>query len=215
MKTITLNENEIAELSELYLSEIDRAQRRITYLKSILRKLSEEKSEKDSKSKLSKKSERRSKGKKEIVKPFDKNEDKTEILQKPLKGTKRALKKRVKKNQPGKRGPKPKSLLRKPIKLGKGKNKIKWYDFINNTIKEKNSLLLASSITHAALEKFQIPDSDRDRVRMAISTTLTKMTKSKVINTYSKEGIRGSFYGLSGWFGKNGELSKEYQSRLM
>jgi hypothetical protein len=53
-------------------------------------------------------------------------------------------------------------------------------------------------------------------VRMAISTTLTKMTnKDKVLQTYSEKGIRGAFFGLSSWFNDKGKLNSEYKKKLM
>jgi hypothetical protein len=107
-------------------------------------------------------------------------------------------------------------VLRKPIKSGKGKDKVKWNDFITETITSKNSLMLASSLTRAALEKFSIPASDRDRVRMAISTALTKLTnKDKVLQTYLQPGIKGAFFGLASWFNEKKELNSDYKKRLM
>jgi len=138
---------------------------------------------------------------------------------KEIKVIKRAIKPKIKgvkvKAEPKKRGRKPKSL-RKPIKSGKGKDKVKWNDFIIETITSKDSLMLASSITQAALEKFEIAASDRDRVRMAISTTLTKMAnKDKVLQTYTQQGIRGAFFGLTAWFDEKAELNSDYTKKLM
>ncbi len=116
--------------------------------------------------------------------------------------------------QPKKRGRKPKSL-RKPIKVGKGKDKVKWNDFIFESLSTNNTLLPASAITQAAINKFEIHESDRDRVRMAISTTLTKMAnKDKVLKTYNQQGVRGAFFGLSNWFNAN-ELKEEYKNKLV
>lgn len=248
MKKISLSEVEVNELLDLYQSEIDRAQRRITNLKTIIKKLSEEKSielteEKPKipellKSKrgrkpkahapviVSKKEEevneivkepkKRGRKKKVIeVKASVTPEKKKEVIKSKPASKKRVEKKKVTIAAPKKRGRKPKSL-RKPIKGGKGKEKVKWNDFILETITSKNSLMLASSLTRAALEKFQIPNSDRDRVRMAISTTLTKMAnKDKVLRTHSQKGLRGAFFGLKDWFNEKGELSNEYKKKLM
>lgn len=142
----------------------------------------------------------------------EKKEVKVAKKVKPKATKKKVVKLKV---EPKKRGRKPKSL-RKPIKGGKGKDKVKWNVFINETITSKDSLMLASSLTHAALEKFEIPASDRDRVRMAISTTLTKMAnKDKVLNTYTQAGIRGAFFGLTKWFNDKGELNNDYKKKLM
>lgn len=305
MKKISLSEIEVNDLLDLYQSEIDRAQRRINNLKSIVKKISEGKSieladekpakvesNKEKKSKAKRpivktekeitiepkkrgrkpkvkvniiKAEPKKRGrkpkvklaevkaakeikvvsKKQVTKNPVKKEKKTvtvkaeskksgrkpkalavkvvaekkeiQVAKKSEKPKRKPLKKKTLKvkAEPKKRGRKPKSL-RKPIKGGKGKNKVKWNDFINETLKTKDSLMLASSITQAALEKFEIPASDRDRVRMAISTTLTKMAnKDKVLNTYSQPGIRGAFFGLAKWFNDKGELSNDYKKKLM
>ena len=247
MKKISLSDVEVNELLDLYQSEIDRAQRRITNLKTIIKKLSEGKSielSEEEPEKIKNKRGRKPKAKvpvvvpkkAEVVKVVEKEpakrgrkkkvaEVKAEVKQEKKKVVvkpKPTPKKKEKKKQttkvkaaPKKRGRKPKSL-RKPIKGGKGKEKVKWNDFIIETIKSKNSLMLASSLTQAALEKFQIPNSDRDRVRMAISTTLTKLAnKDKVLRTHSEKGLRGAFFGLSTWFNDKGNLNNEYKKKLM
>lgn len=247
MKKISLSDVEVNELLDLYQSEIDRAQRRISNLKTIIKKLSEGKSieiTEEEPEKIKSKSGRKPKvkvpvvpQKAEVVKVVEKEparkgrkkkvvaavkaetkqEKKKEVVKSkptPKKDTKKKKAIPVK-AAPKKRGRKPKSL-RKPIKGGKGKEKVKWNDFIVDTIKAKNSLMLASSLTQAALEKFQIPNSDRDRVRMAISTTLTKLAnKDKVLRTHSEKGLRGAFFGLNTWFNDKGNLTNEYKKKLM
>jgi len=155
--------------------------------------------------------------KKKIVEVNAAAEKKEKVVKSKVADIKKGRKKKTVKVKaaPKKRGRKPKSL-RKPIKGGKGENKVKWNDFITETITSKDSMMLASSITQAALEKFQIPSNDRDRVRMAISTTLTKMAnKDKVLQTYTQKGIRGAFFGLTSWFNENGEPINDYQKKLM
>jgi len=296
MKKISLSEVEVNDLIDLYQSEIDRAQRRISNLKSIIKKISdgksvdtpEEKPEKV-KSKRGRKpkaktpvvkvekeitSEPKKRGRKpkikEVVvkaepkkrgrkpkvkvaeapakvevakkvvakepkkkiaklkeKPAPKKrgrkpkateakavESKAEVKVVEKKAKPKVSKKKIVKAEPKKRGRKPKSL-RKPIKGGKGKDKVKWNDFIFESLSSKNTLLPASAITQAAIDKFEIHESDRDRVRMAISTTLTKMAnKDKVLKTYSQQGVRGAFFGLSNWFNAN-ELKEEYKKNLV
>lgn len=300
MKKISLSEIEVNDLLDLYQSEIDRAQRRINSLKSIVKKISEGQpvesaEEKPAKSEVKRgrkpkikavevkaekkitsepkkrgrkpkaivevvKAEPKKRGRKPKVKTVEAEVIKKQVTKEPKtkeKKTKKIIKAEPKKRgrkpkaiaaevsvvdekkeikvtekvkkpkkvqkkkvakvkaEPKKRGRKPKSL-RKPIKGGKGKDKVKWNDFINETLQSKDSLMLASSITQAALEKFDIPASDRDRVRMAISTTLTKMAnKDKVLHTYSQPGIRGAFFGLTSWFNENAELSNDYKKKLM
>lgn len=321
MKKISLSEVEVNDLIDLYQSEIDRAQRRIINLKSIIKKISdgknidapEEKPEKlkgkrgrkpKAKTTIQKvekeitvepkkrgrkpktktpavkvekeiisepkkrgrkpkvkpvivKAEPKKRGrkpkdkavetsaKKEVTKKIIKKEPKkkvSKVKEKPTlkkrgrkpktteikvaevkaettvvekKAKPKVSKKKIAKSkaEPKKRGRKPKSL-RKPIKGGKGKEKVKWNDFIFESLSSKNTLLPASAITQAAIEKFEIHESDRDRVRMAISTTLTKMAnKDKILKTYSQQGVRGAFFGLSTWFNEN-ELKEEYKINL-
>ncbi|NVO10394.1 MAG: hypothetical protein HXX16_10575 [Bacteroidales bacterium] len=276
MKKISLSEIEVNDLLDLYQSEIDRAQRRINNLKTIINKLSEGQSIETLEEKPVKVKGKR--GRKPSIRPVEVNviseiKDKKgkvievesrkrgrkkkveEVNAAPQKGmvveareipkkrgrkkkiveinavpevrgekvvkTKATIEKKEKKKVakvkaiPKKRGRKPKSV-RKPIKGGKGENKVKWNDFIIETITSKDSMMLASSITQAALEKFQIPSNDRDRVRMAISTTLTKMAnKDKVLQTYSQKGIRGAFFGLTSWFNGNSEPINDYKKKLM
>jgi len=239
MKKISLSEVEVNDLLDLYQSEIDRAQRRINNLKSIIIKLSEgqpvelleeiptkEKSKRGRKPKVKVAAEAKAVKKtkeiievkeSEVAKEPEKRGRKKKAVQVIAEPKKRGRKKKVVvvKTAPKKKGRKPKSL-RKPIKGGKGENKVKWNDFIVETITSKDSLMLASSITQAALEKFEIPNSDRDRVRMAISTTLTKMAnKDKVLQTYSQKGIRGAFFGLAAWFNEKAELNNDYKKKLM
>jgi hypothetical protein len=298
MKKISLSEVEVNDLLELYQSEIDRAQRRINNLKSIVKKISEKQSIEPTAEKTAKvetkrgrkpkiklaevkvekeitaepkkrgrkpkakveveaiKAEPKKRGRKPNVKlpevkakkeiaekkaPKEKGvkaEPKKrgrkpkaiatevtatdevkeiKVIEKVKKPKRKVAKKKVAKvkPEPKKKGRKPKSL-RKPIKGGTGKDKVKWNDFIIETITSKDSLMLASSITQAALEKFEIAASDRDRVRMAISTTLTKMAnKDKVLQTYTQQGIRGAFFGLAAWFNENAELNSDYTKKLM
>lgn len=280
MKKISLSEIEVNDLLDLYQSEIDRAQRRINNLKTIIVKLSEGQSIesleetpvkakgkrgrkpnikpievkaiseiKDKKGKVVVNEPKKRGRKKKIVeviavpqkdikkgrvvevkespkkrgrkkKIVDVNvaaEKKEKVVKSKVADVKKRGKKKVVKVKatPKKRGRKPKSL-RKPIKGGKGENKVKWNDFITETITSKDSMMLASSITQAALEKFQIPSNDRDRVRMAISTTLTKMAnKDKVLQTYTQKGIRGAFFGLTSWFNENAEPINDYKKKLM
>ncbi len=315
MKKISLSEIEVNDLLDLYQSEIDRAQRRINNLKTIVKKISEGKSIDSSEEKPvkaeskrgrkpkvkvaetkvekvittePKKRGRKPKNKVEAVKAEPKKRGPKPKVKVEVKAeVKKEQKVKVAKAEPKKRGPKPKvrvveakvakvrvakaepkkrgrkpkvvvakavvadekkevkaadktkkakatkkkvakvkalpkkrgrkpKSLRKPIKGGKGKDKVKWNVFINETITSKDSLMLASSLTHAALEKFEIPASDRDRVRMAISTTLTKMAnKDKILQTYTQEGIRGAFFGLAKWFDDKGELNNDYKKKLM
>ena len=234
MKKISLTQNEVNDLIDLYQTEIDRAQRRVVNLKSILKKLIEGKplSEQDTepvKKANSKPSAKPVKVVKKEKAPKEKLADEKVKIQEPKK---RGRKPKVRdisatvsnedaavSQQPQKpakkRGRKPKSL-RKSIKKGKGEDKVKWIDLIYDILRTKKSLMLSNSLTIAAMERLGIPEVDKDRVRMAISTNLTRLTKyDKTINKYSQEGTAGSFYGLSEWFDGKGKLKAEYKNKLM
>lgn len=264
MKKISLTQNEVNDLIDLYQTEIDRAQRRIVNLKAILKKIDEGKSLTDEdngavkkvektdnaepkkrgrkpkiqKAKLVEKvaSEPKKRGRKPKVKeesvalkkaekPTIKKAEKSSekktkkvIAKKSAKPAPKKAEKVVTKKieKPAKkRGRKPKPA-RKSIKVGKGEEKVKWIDLIYDILRTKKSLMLSNSLTLAAMERLNIPDVDKDRVRMAISTNLTRLTKyDKTINKYSQEGTTGSFYGLKEWFDDKGKLKSEFKNKLM
>lgn len=239
MKKISLTQNEVNDLIDLYQTEIDRAQRRVVNLKSILKKLIDGKPLLDQEAEPVKKVDSKSIAKpakaekKEKVQkgkaPKEKVAVEEEKIQEPKK---RGRKPKVKdvpvsalnedvavSQQPQKpakkRGRKPKSL-RKSIKKGKGEDKVKWIDLIYDILRTKKSLMLSNSLTIAAMERLEIPEVDKDRVRMAISTNLTRLTKyDKTINKFSQEGTAGSFYGLAEWFDGKGKLKAEFKNKLM
>ena len=142
---------------------------------------------------------------------------KTEVAtaKKTEKVSKKKVAKTPKVKEPKKRGRKPKPV-RKSIKTGKGEDKVKWIDLIYDILRTQKSLMLSNSLTLAAMERLGIADADKDRVRMAISTNLTRLTKyDKTINKYSQEGTSGSFYGLAEWFDDKGKLKAEFKNKLM
>ncbi len=257
MKKISLTQNEVNELVDLYQTEIDRAQRRIANLKAILKKISEGKSLTDDDKVEVKKSTKEpvAEPKKRGRKPKVQKEKAVEVKAEPkkrgrkpkvqkekvaavkaepkkrgrkpkvktaaatAKKTEKVSKKKVAKTpkvkEPKKRGRKPKPV-RKSIKTGKGEDKVKWIDLIYDILRSKKSLMLSNSLTLAAMERLGIADADKDRVRMAISTNLTRLTKyDKTINKYSQEGTSGSFYGLAEWFDDKGKLNAEFKNKLM
>lgn len=218
MKKIPLTGLELSDLKAVYEAELERTQKRIVHLKSILKKMEgiEVSATPDFEfiaeaSPEKKKPGRKPKAEKaEVVKIPGKRGRKPKVKTEEELAEKSATEK-----VPAKRGRKPK-LTRKPIKKGKGKRKVKWNDFIIQTLEAKDYLMLSTSLTAAALDRFGIQDSERDRVRMAISTTLTKMANTdKSVFTYSKQGIRGSFFGLPQWFNEDGTIKEEYAGKLM
>lgn len=229
MKKISLTQNEVNDLIDLYQTEIDRAQRRVVNLKAILEKLMEGQPLSKEDSGSVKKIETNGVAPK-IGKRGRKPKKEKEIAEKAVvEEVSAAPKKRGRKPKASvekeesakaektgkKRGRKPKPV-RKSIKKGKGEDKVKWIDLIYDILRTKNSLMLSNSLTLAAMERLGISDVDKDRVRMAISTNLTRLTKyDKTINKYTQEGTTGSFYGLAEWFDGKGRLKSDYKNKLM
>lgn len=231
MKKLTLTQPEVEELIDLYEVEIDRAQRRISVLKGQLKKLKKETTpDAPSNAVTPKKRGPKPKVKPETVKEAKKRGRKPNAVkegaaepktkgrkpvvkeEKMAEAKKRGRKPKVK--EPKKRGPKPRKSLRKPIKSAKGENKVKWNSFIIDTITSNDALLSANTLTQAAMAKLEIPQSEKNRVRMAISTALTKMVKKdKTLLPYNQNGSRAAFYGLPSWF-ENESLRAEYQTKL-
>lgn len=215
MKKISLTQNEVNDLVDLYQSEIDRAQRRIVNLKAILKKLTEGNSlpikGEVTAEKLDVKSDVQPKkrGRKPAVQA--QKVDKEEVAKLPKR---RGRKPKVKVESPKKKlEEKP---IRKSIKKGKGEEKVKWIDLIYDILRSKKSLMLSNSLTLAAMERLNIPAVDKNRVRMAISTNLTRLTKyDKTINKFSHKGTAGAFYGLAEWFDDKGMLKSEFNNKLM
>lgn len=211
MKEIKLSENEVNELVDLYQTEIDRARRRIENLQSILKKLTKETASKTRGKKAATKSTN-TKGKTSAKKEL---EETVETAAEEVKKSDKKKRTTKSKAAPKKRGRKPKKT-RKSIKKGNGEAKVKWVELIQTILAEKQNLLLASSLTLEAMTRLGIDEVERDRVRMAISTNLTKLTKyDGVLKKYTIEGQKGAFYGLSEWFNEDGTLKGDYKNRLM
>lgn len=242
MKKITLSKEEIEDLKDLYQSEIDRAQRRIDSLKSILRKiekgdLGDEKDEalpkkRGRKPKVKEATEPTAPKKRGRPKKIAADADKSIIVKKPKKRGRKPkvnsetkpekqkkerkiiVKKNVKTSPPKKRGRKPKPL-NKGLKPTIGGEKIKWNDLIIDIFKSNDKLLQAKELTVAALEKLQLPEVEKNRTRMAVATNLTKLTKyEKKILKYSRPNEKIAYYGLAEWFHEDGTLKPEYQNKF-
>lgn len=96
------------------------------------------------------------------------------------------------------------------------KKKVKWADFILNTIRDKSTVMLANEIIQAAYDEFEVPDDERQKVRMSLSSILTRMlNQEKVLKTYAVDGIRGRFYGLTEWFNDKEELNADVKAKLV
>jgi hypothetical protein len=242
MKKITLSNEEIENLKDLYQSEIDRAQRRIDSLKSILRKIEKGDLGDEKEAATPKKRGRKPKVKeaaeptapkkrgrpRKITAEADKSaqteepkkrgrkpkENSETKAEKPKKERKKIAKTKVKTSPPKKRGLKANSS-RKGLKPTIGGEKIKWNDLIIDIFKSNDKLLQAKDLTVDALERLQLPEVEKDRTRMAVATNLTKLTKyEKKILKYSRPDNKIAYYGLAEWFNEDGTLKPEYQNKF-
>lgn len=91
-----------------------------------------------------------------------------------------------------------------------------WVPFVLNTIKENDTLLQSKTLTKIAIEKFKVKESDNQKTRRSVSTTLKDQEKkTKKLKSYSIDGVRGKYYGLPEWFDNKGELSEKYKEKIM
>ncbi|HNY08581.1 MAG TPA: hypothetical protein PKO42_01725 [Tenuifilaceae bacterium] len=256
MSKINLTPGEINDLIDLYQTEIDRTQRRIENLKSILKKIDraqEEVSEPATRvaaparrgrkklvesvpaageavtpeAKVDGRKVRKGRNAKAVAKsaaPKVKAIRKTRKSkanaatseETKLAATKRGRKANLKSKVAAKKSPRKESVVRKKIKSGAGPDKVKWIDLIQDILRSKQNLMLANSLTVEAMERLGIDESDRDRVRMAVATNLTRLTKNlKLVVKFKPEGSTNYFYGLTEWFDEGGNLKSEFQNKLM
>lgn len=193
MKKLTLTNAEFTHLREIYLVELEKAQKRIEHLSAILSKIDLEydpnveieplEVERKPTEKLTRKKTARQIGEVTVTKP------KSKKTVKKSKETRKAI--------------------------NKGKAKIKWNDFVMNTIIDRNTPTLSSEIQALAISKFKIKENDVQRVKQVISGALSKLvTVEKKLNTQKIHGSRVKWYGPVGWFGENSQFLPEYQEKI-
>jgi hypothetical protein len=231
MKKITLTSAELSQLLDLYRSELDKAQKRVDHITGILKKLSAEglAHAQDSETELHVFPEKEIK-----VKPVKKEkiakiktakgpqikETAKSIAKVAVKAKAKPSVKSIASEQPivekktSTRGRKPKSV-RKPIKKGTGKKKIKWNDFVLETIAKAEKPINSTQISKEAQEKFKISNSDFGRVKMVIAGTISKLLNAdKKIKNHKVSGSRGKAYGLNEWFNEKGEILPQFTEKL-
>jgi hypothetical protein len=101
---------------------------------------------------------------------------------------------------------------KRPIKPNAGSAKVKWNDFIINTLTNEKKPFLLKDFTEKALIDFKITPNNSERAKMAIAGTLTRLVKDgKSVATLKKSGQKGSFYILNNWL-DSGVLKPEFAS---
>ncbi|MDD3568040.1 MAG: hypothetical protein PHT92_06525 [Bacteroidales bacterium] len=191
MKKLSLTNTEFNHLREIYLSELEKALKRVEHLSAILKKIDAD---------------------------FDppKEEELAAQYQK-LKSTKPAAEKAAaapkrKSTTKGSGKRKATTRIRKPIvDKGRGKDKVKWNDFVLRAISDKKSPSLSSEIYDLALKEFKVSQDDAPKVKRVISGALSKLvTMEKKLQTQKLPNSREKWYGLPEWFDEKGELKPEF-----
>lgn len=151
------------------------------------------------------KAESKSKTKLAAVAAKDKPKaSKTKVVNTRVKKAKPAVAKAKTKSVKSKRTPK------KPIKVNVGGQKVKWTDFIVNSLSSDRKPCILSDFTGKAIKALDISAADSERAKMAIAGTLTRMVKeAKQITTIKKPGQKAKFYALVEWL-EDGKLKPEF-----
>lgn len=234
MKKLTLTNAEYAHLKEIYQAELEKAQSRIEHLTAILKKLdsgfvSESKDEivpiqkpkqEQFPVNLAEKPRRGRKPKQkeevDLFKPKSKRGRKPKSPEKIIESPKTARGRKPNNTSESEvvaevKAVRTKKRVKKPIKKGVGKKKVKWNDFILNLISTRNNALLSTEITNEAATHFKIKDADLPRMRLVISGALSKLiTNEKKLQAEKIEGAREKYYGLTEWFDSTGKLLPNY-----
>lgn len=213
MKNIFLTEIEVNELVDIYEAEIDRSQRRINNLQSLIIKLKESSKASEAKVVRSEVKEAASKEKEPVVKTkvaktkvarakvskskVAKAKIAKAVVEQPAEVVAKAKPvKRVAKKKIAKKAGKANLSKYKAIKSGKGETKVKWADTIMNIMKDINRPMLSSEIATEAIMRLKIEEDNRARAKSAIATNITKLLKSNAVVKQPVAGQKGSLFVL-------------------
>ncbi|MDX9769777.1 MAG: hypothetical protein RBT19_05400 [Tenuifilaceae bacterium] len=193
MKKLSLTNAEFNHLRDIYLGELDKALKRVEHLTAILKKINAD---------FDPPKEEELMAQYQKLKPTKPSAEKKAVPKRKV-ATKSAAKRKA-----GAR-------TRKPIvDKGRGKDKVKWNDFVIKAISDKKSPSLSSEIYELALKEFKVPQSDAPKVKRVISGALSKLvTMEKKLQTQKLPNSREKWYGLPGWFNEKGELKPEFAAR--
>lgn len=191
MKKISLTKTEAQHLRSIYQDELNKAIKRIEHLSAILKKLDADFTPPEV--------------------PMIEEPKKTIVLPKVSSAEKLAKKTSAK---PKIEQVKAKATRKKrePIKRGRGKSKVKWNDFVINTLAKIEKPVKSSEITNEAIVAFKTKEADIPRVKQAVSVALSKLvtTEQKLIAS-KLEGTREKEYGLKEWYDDKGNLLQKFQ----
>lgn len=191
MKKISLTKTETQHLRSIYQDELNKAIKRIEHLSAILKKLDADFTPPEI--------------------PIIEETGKA-IAQFKISSAKKIAKKTSAKPKIEHAKTKTTRKKRKPIKRGSGKSKVKWNDFVINTLAKIEKPVKSSEITNEAVVAFKTKEADIPRVKQAVSVALSKLvtTENKLIAN-KLEGTREKEYGLKEWYDDKGNLLQEFQ----
>ncbi len=106
------------------------------------------------------------------------------------------------------------------LKRGRGavrrkERKSKWATYITNVLRSNNDLMTAGEIVGHALRRSTYQEMGEGTVRGGIAASLNRMANEHYrLRTLRVEGHRGRYYGLTGWFEKDGSLKEDFGKRF-
>ncbi len=181
MRKITLTKAEAQHLREIYMEELKKAIERVEHLSSILKKIEPDLSTPNLAVNIAD----------ESAKAFLVTEPKANKAAKPV--SKAMAKVRTSK--------------RKTRKPGVKKGKVKWNDFVYNTVKKIGKPVKSADIANEVVKELKTPESDVSRVGQTVSVALSKLvTAEKRLVAKKVEGVRQKEYGLPEWYDSEGNL---------
>jgi hypothetical protein len=204
MKKLSLSNAEVQHLRDIYQEELEKSIKRIEHLSAILKKI-----DADFVAPEVPVVEEIERAKKMATAPKTKPAVKAKAKSTPtLKSPKApAVKPKVTKAKT-KTTRKP----RKPIKRGSGKSKVKWNDFVLNTLSKAKKPIKSAEFANEALAAFKPKEADVPRLKQAISATLSKLvTTDKKLLANKLEGTREKTYGLKEWYDDKGNLLPDFK----
>lgn len=104
---------------------------------------------------------------------------------------------------------------RGPGSKRKKERKSKWATYIMNTLRSKGELMTATEVVNHAMKRKPAQDAGELTVRGGINGSLNRLaTEYFRLRTLRVEGRRGRYYGLAGWFNKDGSLKPGFGERF-
>jgi hypothetical protein len=187
MSLIEFNEAELSEMKRFYLAQLGEAEAKVAHLKSILAKLGAPVAAES-----------------ESAAPAV-AEEAVEATPEVQEEARKAFVSHV-----------PEEFLKRGRGAARRKErKSKWATYITNVLRSNGDLMTAGDIVSHALRRSTYQEMGEGTVRGGIAASLNRMTNEHYrLRTMRVEGHRGRYYGLTGWFKKDGSLKEEFGQRF-